>query len=522
MLLRKVGDCLSYGLTHELLDDNDSKKSYFKAACLFLYFNDFLTVTTIKKIKKQLENQCKKLVIPEQFFEVIFRLLMADMKSVVAFDDYKEMITKLNEYEVPRGFFRRASLLFLHLPNVIVSGNQLYFVQNVDTEFTLVKYDINTDLSDETEVDECFIELSHSYSGIIGYNKEFEILYLRSICFSDIYVEYHIKSKQEKFVRGKAIGVIGGMIVLIKDNKLAVKIGEHIKDLKPASKLEMYIIENNDILVLPCFGEPAMFPPYRISLGGDIVNVSYQTSKQYLWKQMEDTMSFFRGIFDDESDEEEDDTLECEAEVLSLQYVEEYFNTNKNLERDDNARVCYLMCKKLGMYLDRGKDVLDYFYALLDASLRYEELVWNRYLSEKVYWRLIELETSGELQTCINDIGQFKEKLLEHAYWNDERIKEIEEYTLPEGKIGFFEFSKNNKLIAVSVSKEEGVCVGGVIMMRGEFRKGIVSFNYQMDKFEIQYSRLLSDKEIRKILKEFDLEDRPYHIVIEENALAIS
>lgn len=530
MKLTKVGDCLSYGLTHELINSTShSKLDYLKSVYIYLFLNEFIGVTAIRRLKDLLDIKNRINANSRFLFEKVMTILSVELKQVVQFDKFEELVKILNNYIIPDWIYCKCDDLFSYLPELFLLDNKLYYMYKTNGIYSFRRIDvryiknINSDCTNDLDDEEGYTVISNHYAQIMGCNKVLGIIYLRPIYMNQMYIEYYIDSGQEVIFHEKCLGVIGDYVIIEKDNFIRAKIGQKTRVIRKINAVESYSIENEGIYVTPGFGEPIMFKPFRVGLGGEEISVSYAEARDYLWNQIDGAFSVTRNFCSLLNIEEETYGGEKrENGKFILRYLIDFFKEKDELENNKNARICYFVVRLLSKYINLDTDVLDYFYVILDASRKYEEHCWKSSLSERLYWRMVELEEEGELEHCILDLNEFRRKLLESAYWDDEKLKSKADYRCDGEKVGYFEIIKK-KVSDMSIQKEKGVLVGSSIMLPGKGIKGSVSYNVETGRYLIQYSRLLTDVEIQDVVEKFDLKDRPYHIVIEnKNSIAVN
>lgn len=525
MKLNKLGDCLSYGLTHELLDKKQSLGlSYFKTVIVYMFIKKYMCRETVRKIKKIIDIKQYSDANSNVLFEKILRLVASELKKHMAFSTVEEMFDSLNKAEIPKWVYYNCDKLYTLLPEVCWIGEKLFYVEHREHVYILNEIRVeairgNSLSNDEMDEDDAK-EISYAYSGIIGSNETIGILYLQSVNLSDMYVEYYVESKQARVHRNKCLGMIGNMLVIEDKGFITFKAGKKLNIIKRIDAFEKYELVENEIYVTPRKEKPVYFKPYRLSLTGSLISVSYSEAKEYLWEEIKNEQSSFLKRFMTSSMIEEE-LEEFEFDEFSLKNVETYFQKRNDLECDRNARVCYFLTKVLSKYLNEDVDMLDYFYMFMDVSKRLEKHTWNSGLSERLYWRVEELETCGELSDCIYNLEKFKVKLLEEAYWDDRQLLRERDAISCKGKIGEFEVAKGN-IDATTANIIEGIYFGNVFLYSPKGKKGTVSYDEIFNRYTIRYPRILNNSEIERIVNTFDLNYEDYHIIVEENSVLVN
>lgn len=427
----------------------------------------------------------------------------------------------MNQFQIPEWIYDNCMALFGFLPEIYLVNKQLYYIECLGNSYAFRRvnvYEIESanEMNELCEGDSSGV-LSYGYSHILGYNKTLGILYLNPLHSKEIYVEYHIDTRQEVIFHNRCLGIIGNILLIEENKHLATKIGVKIKYIKKMDVTERYEIEDDAIYVTPRSGEPVMFRPYRIGIGGEVIRASYKEARDYLWNQIKKPDHPFSGLL---SLINSNTGVECSLierqDVFTLKFVEDYFKAENDYEGNKYARFCLFVTKILKKYIDEEKDVLDYFYIMLEASRRYDKHVLKNNLSDRIYWRLEEMEASGELEGCISDLDKFREKLMEDAYWDEDRIEVERRGYWDDSNIGYFEIN-GHTVDKISALRAEGRCMGNLILLLPKSEmEGIVAYDLEQGIYIIQYSRLLTEMEIQEIVCLFHLEGTTYRIIVEQ------
>ena len=520
MKVDKLGDCLSYGLVHELMDvKNNSKKVYLKSAYIFMYLNDLLGITAVRKLKNITDKKADNREQCEELLEKSMILLTAELKKKITFTSFEELIKVLNTYLIPEWIYCGCDDLFKYLPEIYQIDDMLYFMNKDNNKHSFrsiaIEYikNINEDCTNDLDK-EGYCIISNRYSEILGCNKTLGIIYLSPAHMHSEHTEYHLYSQQEVIKHEKCLGLVGNTVIIEKDGFIMARVGEKLHRIWKISVLEKYEIENNEIYVTPQYGEPGVFKPFRLGMGGKKIEVSYLEASNYLLEQMDAALSFIMKIFC-ECKGDRGENADKKKELFTLDALHNHYKEVNQRENNERTRVYQFIVELLSKYIEQNVDVLDIFYILLDASRRYEKDYWGGSISEKVYWRMVELDETGELKNAISDLSLFKRKVLEDVYWTDERIKEKEKMSCDCGCIGSFSFNKE-KLVSDVETVENGYLIGSSMFISPNGNEGIVSYNIETGEFQVQYPRLMSLNEIKKVVEKFDLENRSYRIVIKD------
>ena len=119
MKLDKLGECLSYGLVHELMDvQNNSKKVYLKSAYIFMHLNDLLGIAAVRKLKNTTDKKTGNREQCEELLEKSMILLTAELKKKITFTSFEELIKVLNTYLIPEWIYCGCDDLFKYLPDM--------------------------------------------------------------------------------------------------------------------------------------------------------------------------------------------------------------------------------------------------------------------------------------------------------------------------------------------------------------------------------------------------------------------
>lgn len=512
----RVGDCLDYGLLYELQSEDVNSYVHLKTAILALYLEGYIEHAQIEKIKNCVEGRLYPVVV-NRAYEKILRMIAGSLKKRMKFCNYAEMIENLNAHTIPEWLAAQMPTLYSALPEVVRKLNKVYYILWDGYECSLRCMDINKlELDGMLENEEFERELSRSYVHIWGVNRELGIVYLQPMHLKNVYVEYHTQFHQEHICHGVCLGMSGNVLLVEEEGNLVLKEGDAVKRIKKLEPTEKYEWRDNEIYVTPRVGDPALFKPYLIRRNGRKATISYEEAKSYLLEEIESAFSPFGRIYRKHGVDTWHKKHEiCDEGVFTLQYFEDYLKKQERTNEKRNYKFYLFFAKVLRRYFEPDKDVLDYLYVILDASYKYQEHVINDGISEKLYWRMQELDASGELEKSIYDIKEFQQKLLTYVYWTNEKIKERKRYAVCFEKVGFFEFSENG-FDCVTVSKDEAACVGSMVVMKGVSPKeGMVLYNYERDIYEIQYTRKLTRDEILEVIDKFELENTDFRILIE-------
>lgn len=510
MILDRVGECLQYGLTREVFTSRkDFEFKYLKAAIVYLILEGYIDRSELNKVTSLYPFNGNEAGDNKKQFEML-RFVMSRLKKKISFQTFEELVGKLNTFKMPEWMYEDSDKLLFLLPDAYLVDDVLYYIKPKDGSFQCEMYNTDKCMDETDEMDEePSVILSHKYSRFLGYNEEEEIFYLSLKKIQDAYVEYHFRIGLEQIIHKRCIGIINNTYpICVSDKYLMVKANGAWNRIKKVDEKEEYALVGNRIFVTPKSGFPAMFEPYWMNPSGRVIPLTYRESKDYLWRQIQYQFSPFWAR---SAQNKEDD------ECFTLGLIEEFISKNFDIDQDEYARMFFSLIKLLGHYFPADADVLQHFYIIMEASYRYEEEVEER-LSQSLLARLEELDAYDELGRYIYDLTAFRKKLLETIYWDDNKITEAEKKRNPRDKIGYFTI-RRDKIKAYTYDINKGVCMGSLVMIPGIHKKGIVAYNMERDMYEIQYCRLLNEKEMEEIIQEFNLEYKKYCFMVEEDEL---
>ena len=522
----KLGDLLAYGLSEELHNINRAKSGdmlYLKSSIIMLYFENLIKPNMVNKIRELLKGYQAGIIKTEGVLETILNIIADSLKERFHFSNFEEMIEEINHLELEEAWvLSMSSEVFELIPDVCLIDEKLFFMKS-EAERPTFGYLDTEKLGNkvlywyELKENEYVVELSHNYSRIYGYNKEKSIIYLKPVALDDVYVEYHVATHQERIIHNQCLGMIDDILVIEVDGNLAFKRGEDISIIKEKNNFEAYTIDGKDIYVTPSVRQPGIFKPYWISINGLIIPSSYQEAVNYMWNLIKSLNTVFYDAFMSRginmmgwcSDEVENGTF-------TLRALQDYFENKGNPENNKECRMFYFLVKTLSKYLDMDSDVLDYFYIIYDASRKCEKHFLKNSISQSLFLRIQELDASGQLEQCIYEPDKFRDVLLEDVYWTDERLKERWNNASNSCMVGGFEINGDD-IYTYTAPVNEGVFMGNLVMMNGESHRGIVAYNLDVDKFLIQYTRLMTEDELIEIVERFNIEGERLQIIVEDN-----
>lgn len=531
MLLKKAGECLSYGIGNELLqqnkDDEDIPNYALKAFITYFALSGYLSYKSVQEIYGILMDFTRDEFKLKRKFLIISKILIRDLKNKFHFDNFDQLITELNNIEIPFWAFETKGKLLPLFPQVYLINDLIYYINedmdrcyfrcvHVSQAYEILDYshdyfeDFDTELVSYVETNHT---ISNKYSEILGFNVEKHILYLKPHHTNSLYVEYHTDSKQEIVQHYKCLGVIDNKIPVVKVNdNLCIVLGEEVKQIKKMDFMEEYVVRKDCIYVYAKSSVHTMFKPYLLLLDGERMEIPYQESVDYVMQKMksdmfdiEDLLSENKG---DESKGKENTTR------FTLDYLESVFLQKYNLNENQEARMYHFLVKLLKNYLPADQDVLDYFFMFADATKRLTEKVDFHFIGESVYWRLNELHLSGKLSRIVKNIDKLKKKLLQDAYWDDEAIMEERERYCFNEYVGYFSVS-NGRINAYTETTDKAFCVGDLLIAKRQEMPGIVALNMETGGYEIQYERELSNEEIQLVLEKFHIIDVAYRVSVD-------
>lgn len=530
MRIKKAGETLSYGIGNEL-DENTHES--LKAFIIYLTLIDKIGAECTVRIKNVIEELVRKHISREKCFERLSRLIVSELKSQLTFDDFKSLVAKLNDIQIPEWVYKSVDTLYDMVPdNVYLIHELLYYiievndrhyfrcihVDNIGSSDDLKKFshDYFEDF-DNLEMD--YSDLNHTistkYSKIIGFNRDTVTFYLSAKHDSMIFCEFHTDTQEEIIHHKYCYGFIGNVFPVVKEgNDIAILYGDETKTILSGSSFEEYSVRNDRVYVEAPLDKPVMFKPYTVAVDGSRFERSHKDLVVYVMSQIKRDIKDFRSwLFESEQEDILCGTKEIDA--FSLAYLDTFLEGRYDLDVNKRARCYHHIIKILMRYIDKDKDVLDYFFILSDISKRLEEKFDRSFIGEQMYWLLSEMHLSGKLSRVIHDPGKFKEKLMKEVYWtNSVMFKEIHTSNY-EGRVGFFSFEED-EMVSLVKNISDAICIGDMLVAPYRPMPGVVSFNLLDGSYIIQYNRPLFSGEIKEILSEFHILDTAFRVMVEK------
>ncbi len=513
MKLTRLGDCLNYGLTKQV-PENEFRFEYFMSALLYLFFHGYVERRYAVRIYSMISNTYSLDVEPEENMEKILAILVTQISKKMEFATYEEMINGLNRSIIPRWIYNKCQWLCNMLEEICFIDSKVYYIEREDNRMMLCYLD--TEYIDEENDDDERMEEASGFAEILGFNQEEGILYLRPSYISFAYVEYHVRTGEEIFNHQSCLGLMGKSVVvetkIETQNYLALKVGGKIIPLRPFTNLENYIIDGDELYVFPAFGMPKMFVPFRYNKKGEQLEFSYTIRKRYLLSQLQGEPRVASSIY--ERNSMFVDKTYLEEEKFTLKFLSEYF-IQRCIENCSNAwSVCSFVTQIFSEYFDDTMDLMDYFYMLLEVSRRKEQLVRGEGISKTVFLQLERLETRDELKEYIYDLEKLREVLLEDCYWDDEKAENRGKKRFIDDRIGAFDFC-DGQIETDEIPIIRGISIGNTLMMpQHSDKRGRVVYDFNSAKYYISYFRRLSSLEVELVQDAFCIENRPKKIII--------
>lgn len=533
MEFMKAGECLSCGLGHELMKKDPTKQENLKAFVTFFALKGYLSARTVEVVQEVVGRDSNGGADLRARFIRLAKLFVEDFKKSFEFSDYEQLTNELNKINIPSWVFATKGRLLDMFPNAYLVNELIYYIVNdegkryfrcihVANIKDMLKYRkdyYENFIVDMFSDDEINYTISTKYSEILGFNKETKTFYLKYRHTQAMYAEYHVDTKQEKICRYHCLGVVDNKFPIIeKDNCLAAVVGETVKKIKHKDVREKYEFTEGGILVLPAENYPIMFKPYILQIDGQRREISQNQVICFIWKQIQNDMHDFRVLVLNREIERIEQHETPKDMVFSLEYLDDLLVGRLDLESNKAARTYQSIVALLKKYLPSEEDVMDYLFLLAEVSKRLSEDVDERFIGEKTYWLLNELHSAGKLSKIITNKNKLKNKLLEGAYWTDERLKAEKSDEALGMKcfdyVGYFAFSKG-KFDAHTVKISEALHIGDMMFVNWADAPGAVAYNLEAGAFEIRYDRELSKKEVEKVLEAFGIINDAYCVCID-------
>lgn len=533
MKLSNAGECLSFGLGHELMQrgyDGDNIPNYnLKAFITYFALIGYLSETTVKGICCILDRDIDSVSQMKHHFSEISKLLIRDLKKHVVFTDFEELTLELNKITIPDWTFETEGALLDLYPQVYLIHDMIYYMKEDNGRYyfrcvhtrkadELMEYsqDFFEDFDDALiEYDDTNHTISNKYSEIMGFCEEIQVFYLRFKHSNAVYAEYHVDTKQEVIHHYKCFGVVNNKFPVVEvEKKLSVVVGSEIKPIKDVDTMEEYEVKDGYIYVSPSYVMPVMFRPYVLLLDGERTEISHSEAVRYVLDKMRQDIFDCRGFLFRNAKENIEEDSDKDVTVFSLDYIDNFFLGKYNLAEDKMARIYHFIVRLLKSYLSSDEDVLDYFFMLAEVTKRLTRDGDVGFISEGVYWRLNEMHLTGKLSSVIKDVGELKKILLQDAYWDDESIAAERVSKINSGQVGYFTFARG-RISAHTENIENTVCIGDMLMARWQESPGVVTYSLETGSYDIHYQRELSKDEVRMVLDTFHIIDAAYRIIID-------
>ena len=521
----KLGETLGYALKEEITNTNRAKEGdmlFLKSSIITMYFEDLINHNDIKKVRDLLSAYKYGVIETDFILAETLAIIANALKNKIKFDDFEEMLSKLNEIEMKYPWvLSMCNKLFELIPEVVVLCDKVFFMKH-DTNSILSRFcyinleEIQQEVIRYEQLDDSgfVVDVSSNYKKMYGYNSKKKVIYLEPAALDDVYVEYYVETHQEKVIHNKCEGMISDLLLIETEGCLAYKKDEEVNVIKTISEFERYTIDGNHIYVTPSLLQPSVFKPYWLSVNGIVIPTSYQGAANYIWNLMKPYKSPFVEKVIESGINTEGWSL-AEKNPFNLKSLKEYFYTLGCPEVNKESRLYLFLITTLSKYIDTEVDVLDYFYLILDVSRKYEQYFMKATLSERLLIHIEELDVSGRLNECIHDLTKLRDVLMEKAYWTSERLEKRFDRNPNKQQVGYFDI-KGDDIYTVAISVHDGVFVGNLVMMPGERQRGIVAYDVNRDAFVIQYTRLMTEDEIEEIADTYNIENEMLQIIVEE------
>lgn len=517
----EAGTALSYAIGNELIHEKDNRN--LKAFLIYFAITNRISMDVVDHVRDILD--IKELQKPSKLkakFRAIMEPIVSDLKKTIHFRNEEELFSILNKIIIPEWVFNTCEELFEIAPEIYIYKDRIYYIDSdngsnhfrcvtTGDEMTIKGY--SNDLQCEYNIRNRCMEkvnytLSNKYSHILGFNKVNNHFYLRLKYTDEMYAEYYPDTNTEIIRPVKLIGLMGEFPVCRNDGKISVKVGHEIKSLMEYNPLETYSVMEDHIYVMPRYGMPTMFRPYKVFIDGEIVKTNRKEATQYVISAINRDVILSRMALLTDSENVKDDVDEI---VLNIEYLKKYLEIDIEHCCSKEMRVYYFLLKLLSKYYAPDEDILDLLYILSDISKKSSDIVKNCFISESLYFLLEELEMAGKLNGMIKDINKLQSELMQRVYWTEEEIKnKYFRHFRTEEYIGFFSL-ENESVDANKCDIKDGIIIGDTVMGKNNEggKEGCISYSIETGLFTIQYPRELSEPEKVKIMITFNLATKP-------------
>lgn len=517
-----LGDCFSYGLSHELVDEERVTWTHMKTAFVYLWLKGYVEIDTLQIVKKNLICSDAKERAEEAFSWRFLAPIVRDLKRLKKFEDYDSLIEVLNQDKIPQWMFRNVERLYDLFPQAVLFDDALYYISKCDDLSSLV---VIRDVSAHPRLclDRDEVVIADEVGEMAGIDRQLGILYAKMLYFPDRYMEYNFKTGEIHIYHMKLEQVVGGVIPLLinENDELHLKFGDSFVFLKKLEKKETYKAMSNYLRLLPKEDKPVMFKPYRVCFDGTVEEETPAICKDYMVDLLMDEMCSEADKMIRMLSKKIDDLVGDvkEYEDIPLMTLSEF---KKLMDLDDvdeeKKKLVTLIVKILSNYICEDTDILDLLYIFAEYARRREENVRSEILSKFLFWRLQELHVTGVLGDYIRDAGKLREKLLENIYWDDQKVESLLQNDNTELILGRFEF-RDGKLQTELVDSIDCSTLGCFIIPLSSKLgyNGIVAYDTRTDTTEIHYGRQLTSDEIEDLKSRFQVQHfMNIRLVIEE------
>ncbi len=530
MILDKAGDCLQYALGQEIVGADSNKHDHLEA--FIAYFTligviDRKNLMILKDFAWHIERNAPSF---SEKYSYVVGILVEHLKKHYSFTDSFEMFRVLNKTIIPAWVFEAADIILCMLPDIYLIKDGLFYIQN-GLEGELFRYtstksidDLLTSYGDigldyETTA-HCTI--STLYTEIVACNDKKREIYLRLKNSDDYFALYCVDYDQEILYPYKCLGVIDNEIPLLDlGTNIAIMQNDMITTIRPKNMRESYKTEKGAVLVTPFLDSdvPGFFEPYILQINGTTEPYRYEESVSFLTNSIEEELIRYDSEDDLDMDEENAYMIvdsDRDYSCFSLNYL---YGVLASFSPEEN-RAALLYEKVVGIlnkYVDEDEEILGLFYMLIDVSRRLEKNPGKNLLSEGLYNRLEMLDDNGLLEALINDVELAPKVLLEDAYWDDKQLADFdakENIQAQKSKIGGFKITKNKVITQNEEPMRKTIISKSVVPILSNEYPGLIVYNLELGIYEIQYSRILTKSEKKKVAEAFNIEDGKYRVYI--------
>lgn len=523
IMFEKLGDAFRYGMIFELpmllKDDSKTNGIHFYASMAYMYLYKYITKETAYGIKRKVSLNMIYEEKLEEVVQVISNRVFEEMLNRFEFQNFEELIERLNEDIIPDWcFYIGYDLLDRYMDSYILHDDFLYYISrkygnSIFSKIRVRDIDIGTELDDSDRSK----SIGYGYDNIAGFDNKLRRVYLTVDNQEDFYHYYDMLSDSFYICKRRLLTVVDGIpFVVTRDNQVAFVLGNEEHKIKEYNGYEDYCRKKDCILVRPGKNSVDFFYPYCISFSGRVVPADIKDCRKVLWKEIQKIVvkpeeKPFSFLLDESEKQQKDIPV---PNIFSMNEIMDIFNKYMpSSERCTNKEFIILenIFDILSHYINRETDITALLYTIYDADLK---MNYNDYdfPSEKLYWRFKELEAmdsdafAKSLKSQNND--NLKLLLVEDEY--RESRNEVK------GMIGEFWWDKDEIQTSV-VYKNEGLIIGSQIVPKIDKMKscGMVVYDYNFDIYLVISNRNISQPDRLQIVTKYRLLGEKVSFIIE-------